>query len=86
VGIQGVVNTGNVQNQLGLRQFDQDGYFFDDFDHEGFFFDNFDRFDRFDREAGNVEFDEMGSTIEVSPQNTTTCDQQVNQAASAFGS
>ena len=36
--------------------------------------------------ADAFEFDEVGSTIEVSPENTTTCDQQVNQAASAFGS
>jgi hypothetical protein len=36
--------------------------------------------------ADDFEFDEVGSTIEVSPENTTTCDQQVNQAASAFGS
>ena len=86
VGIQGASNTGNAQNQLGFTQFGQDGDFDDDFDRDGFFFDNFDRFDRFDREAGDVEFDEVGSTIEVSPENTTTCDQQVNQAASAFGS
>jgi hypothetical protein len=36
-------------------------------------------------ESGDFEFDEVGSTIEVSPENTTTCDQQVNQAASATG-
>ena len=36
--------------------------------------------------ADDFEFDEVGSTVEVSPENTTTCDQQVNQAASAFGS
>jgi hypothetical protein len=36
-------------------------------------------------ESGDFEFDEVGSTIEVSPANTTTCDQQVNQAASATG-
>ena len=29
---------------------------------------------------------DSGSTIEVSPENSTECDQQVNQAASAFGS
>jgi hypothetical protein len=37
-------------------------------------------------EADDFEFDEVGSSIDVSPTNTTTCDQQVNQAASAFGS
>jgi uncharacterized protein YdeI (BOF family) len=34
---------------------------------------------------GEFEFDDSGSTITVSPVNTTTCDQQVNQAASASG-
>ena len=38
-----------------------------------------------DSTADDFEFDEVGSTIEVSPTNTTTCDQQVNQAASASG-
>ena len=33
--------------------------------------------------ADDFEFDEVGSTITSSPVNTTTCDQQVNQAASA---
>jgi hypothetical protein len=33
----------------------------------------------------DFEFDEVGSDIEVSPENSTTCDQQVNQAASASG-
>jgi hypothetical protein len=35
--------------------------------------------------ADDFEFEEVGSTIDVSPTNTTTCDQQVNQAASASG-
>jgi hypothetical protein len=35
--------------------------------------------------ADDFEFDEVGSTITVSPENSTTCDQQVNQAASASG-
>ena len=34
-------------------------------------------------EADEFEFDEVGSTITVSPENSTTCDQQVNQAATA---
>ena len=37
-------------------------------------------------EADDFEFDEVGSDISVSPSSTTTCDQQVNQAASASGS
>jgi hypothetical protein len=36
-------------------------------------------------EADDFEFEEVGSTITVSPENSTTCDQQVNQAASASG-
>ena len=38
-----------------------------------------------DGEADDFEFDEVDSSIEVSPESTTTCDQQVNQAASATG-
>jgi hypothetical protein len=38
-----------------------------------------------DGEADDFEFDEVDSSIEVSPTNTTDCDQQVNQAASATG-
>jgi hypothetical protein len=60
VGIQGVANTGNAQNQTSLIQYGS--------------------------ESDDFEFDEVGSTIEVSPENSTTCDQQINQAASAFGS
>jgi hypothetical protein len=36
-------------------------------------------------EADDFEFDEVGSTLTVSPVNTATCDSQVNQAASASG-
>ena len=35
--------------------------------------------------ADDFEFEEIGSDIAVSPSNSTTCDQQVNQAASASG-
>ncbi len=59
VGIQGVVNTGNAQNQLGVLQYGS--------------------------EADDFDFEDSGASIEVSPENSTTCDQQVNQAASAFG-
>ena len=34
-------------------------------------------------EADDVDAEDVGSTIDESPANTTTCDQQVNQAASA---
>ena len=59
VGIQGVANTGNAQNQIDLIQYGS--------------------------EADDFEFDEGGSTLDVSPTSTTECDQQVNQAASASG-
>lgn len=35
--------------------------------------------------ADEFEFDEVGSDITMSPSNPVTCDQQVNQAASASG-
>ena len=60
VGVQGIANTGNAQNQTGVLQYGS--------------------------EADDFEFEDSGSSIEVSPENSTTCDQQVNQAASAFGS
>ena len=59
VGVQGVANTGNAQNELGLIQYGS--------------------------EADDFEFEEVGANIDVSPTNTTECEQQVNQAASAFG-
>src|SRR5215212_5418183 len=34
-------------------------------------------------EADDFEFEDVGSTINVSPTNATKCDQQVNQAATA---
>src|ERR687893_3314275 len=34
-------------------------------------------------EADDIEFEEVGSDITLSPSNPVTCDQQVNQAASA---
>src|ERR671910_2733989 len=36
-------------------------------------------------EVDDYEFEEVGSTVDVSPTNTTTCDTQTNQAASASG-
>jgi hypothetical protein len=89
VGLQGVANTGNAQNQIGITQFGQDGDF-NDFDpnrnffHNDGFFNDFNN-NRFDGNGGDFEFNDVGSSIEVSPMNTTTSDQQVNQAASVFG-
>ena len=59
VGTQGVANTGNAQNQMGVFQVGS--------------------------EADDFEFDEVGSSIEVSPTTTTSSNQEVNQAASASG-
>src|SRR5918993_3314207 len=56
-GIQGVANTGNAQNQIGVIQYGS--------------------------EADDFSFEDSGSSINVSPSNSTSCDQQVNQAASA---
>jgi hypothetical protein len=79
VGIQGVANTGNAQNQIGVTEF---GDGFDNFDR-----DRFDRFffDRFDGDDGDFGFEDSGASIEVSPENSTMSDQQINQAASAKG-
>ena len=84
VGSQLVGNTGNVQNAIGVS--DLGGNFNDDDNgdrvDDGFFFG--DRFDNGD-DNGDFEFDEVNSSIEVSPENTTSCDQEVNQAATASG-
>lgn len=57
-GIQGVANTGNAQNQVGVLQYGS--------------------------EADDFSFEDSGASINVSPSNSTSCDQQVNQAASAY--
>jgi hypothetical protein len=57
VGIQGVANTGNAQNQISVLQNGS--------------------------EADDFTFEDSGASINVSPSNYTSCDQQVNQAASA---
>jgi hypothetical protein len=72
-GIQGVANTGNAQNVIDVVQLDED----DDLD-DG-------RLDRNSDRDSDFEFEEVGSEITVSPASTTTCDQQVNQAASTTG-
>ena len=60
--------------------------FFFDHDDRFFFHDDDDRFFFGDDNDGDIEFEDVGSTIELSPTNTVSSDQQVNQAASAFGS
>jgi hypothetical protein len=82
VGLQSAGNTGNAQNQLGFSTFG-DGFNNDfDRDHGDRFFRDFDRFDDFN---DDLEIEDSDASNEVSPTNTTTCDQQVNQAASASG-
>ena len=80
VGLQGVTNTGNAQNQIGVLQYGEG----DGDDNDGRRDRGRDR-DRNGGGDGDFEFDEVGSNIDVSPSNTTTCDQQVNQAATAAG-
>ena len=81
VSTQGVANTGNAQNVTDITQLGAQEDDFNDLDRDGFF----DGFDRFDGDGGDLEFEEVGATIEVNPTNTPTCDQQVNQAATASG-
>jgi hypothetical protein len=95
VGIQGVGNTGNVQNQIDVLQYGQgvagEGDSGRDGDNDRKDGDN-DRKDRdHDRnnhdggggEGGSFEFDEVKSSIELNPENSTECTSEVNQAASA---
>ena len=80
--IQGVANTGNAQNFIGVS--DGFGDTFNDFDNGDLWWWNdwwWD--DGFDN--GGFEFDEVGSSIELSPTNITSSDQEVGQAASASG-
>jgi len=77
VGIQGVANTGNAQNQIsvfdGDEFFDDGGFlFFRDFDGDGF---------------EDLEFEDVGASIaiEVSPEQMVSSDQEVNQGASTIG-
>ena len=56
-GVQGVANTGNAQNQIGVLQYGS--------------------------EADEFSFEDSGASINVSPTNLTSCDQAVNQAATA---
>ena len=58
-GIQGVANTGNAQNQIGVIQYGS--------------------------EAEDFEFEDSGASITVSPNSFTSSEQQVNQAATAYG-
>ena len=73
-GIQGVANTGNVQNAIGVTDF---GDNFNDANDDWWWNDWWWWND------GGFEFDEVGSSIELSPTNITSSDQEVDQAATA---
>ncbi len=70
VGIQGVTNTGNAQSALQVNGLD-------DFDGEDFFFDGFDLDD------GDLEFEDAGAEIDVSPESSLDSEQGINQSATA---
>src|SRR5919199_96747 len=91
VGVQGVTNTGNATNNTSVLQADgnfdnnnNNGRFFDKrfdnrrFDDGRFFFNPFfDHNDGFNN-GSDVEIQDTGN-FTISPSQTTTCDQQVNQ-------
>lgn len=64
--------TGNAQNQIGLTQLDEFG--------NPFFFD---RFGIFHNGSNDFEFDDTAADLTVTGTSTTSCDQQVDQAAAA---
>src|SRR5918994_2465193 len=74
VGTQGVANTGNAQNQIGV--IDAGG--FGDFDgnNDWWNHNNDDLWNHNNNDGGDFEFEDVGSTIELSPTNTTSRDQQ----------
>jgi hypothetical protein len=78
VGLQGTANTGNAQNQIGVIQYGQGG-------DNGGRDQGRNRGRDHGRNGGDFEFNDVGSTITVSPTNTTDCTQAVNQAATAAG-
>ena len=75
-GTQGVANTGNAQNQIGVIDVGGFGNFDNNNNNDWWNHNN-------NNDGGDFEFEDVGSTIEVSPTNTTSSDQQVGQAASA---
>jgi hypothetical protein len=95
VSTQGVANTGNAQNAIGVSDgFGGEDFFFCDEDLDGFcddeaffFDDGFFFFGDFDGDGfdDGFEFEDVGASIEVSPEQVVTSDQEVDQAATAFG-
>jgi hypothetical protein len=97
--IQGVANTGNAQNFIGVSDgfggddfFDDRFFFCDDEDFDGFcdgdrFFDNGFFFGDFDGDGfdDGFEFEDVEASIELSPEQVVSSDQVIDQAATAFG-
>ncbi len=75
VGIQGTSNTGNTQNTISV--FDGDGVLDGD--------DVFDNGRLFFRDYDGDGFEDVGASIETSPEQVVSSDQEVNQAASTTG-
>jgi hypothetical protein len=73
-GTQGVANTGNAQNQIGITQFGSDG----DNHNDNNWWNNHNG-----DGSSDFDFDDVGSSIDVSPTNTTSSNQRVDQATSA---
>ena len=74
VGITGNANTGNAQNQIGVIQYGEgNGNNGHRNGHRGH-----------NRNGGSsFDFQDSGANLTVTGTSTTTCDQQVNQAAAA---
>ena len=79
--VQQVSNTGNIANEQGVVEGPNgfspvnNGFF----PVDNGFFPN----DKFGSGFGNGELDFEGSTIDIAPTETASCDQTINQAASA---
>ncbi|HEX2109520.1 MAG TPA: hypothetical protein VHF70_09630, partial [Rubrobacteraceae bacterium] len=75
LGIQPIGNTGNAQNQVSVQPGGDNA---DD--------GNQDEDRKRDRNGdGKFTVEDLNTSIDVSPTNTVTCDQPINQAASASG-
>jgi hypothetical protein len=80
VSTQRVANTGNTQNIIGVSDGFEDEFFEDGFFDDGFFF-----FGDFDGDGfdDGFEFEDVGASIELSPEQVVTSDQEADQAATA---
>src|SRR5918994_334617 len=83
--VQGVANTGNAQNQLGITQIGSDGdnnnhNWWNNRNHNWWWNNNHNWWNN-GKGIGDFEVEDADSSIDVSPISTATCDQQVNQAA-----